>query len=65
MREVKRCPICKRNKNKAILEQSSQRVACGIAGCVFAEEITKSIEEKIRITIIKKEPKKIRIVKKQ
>ena len=39
MAEIKRCPICKRSKNKAIQEQSAQRVGCGVAGCVFAREI--------------------------
>lgn len=64
MSEIKRCPLCKRSKSKAIQEQTSQRVDCGIAGCVFAREIKKSIEEKTKITIIPKEPKKIRIIKK-
>jgi hypothetical protein len=64
MSEIKRCPICKRSKNKAIQEQATQRAGCGIAGCVFAHEITKAIEEKTKITVIKKEPKKIHIVKK-
>ena len=64
MSEIKRCPICKRSKNKAIQEQSSQRVPCGVAGCVFSREIAKAIEEKTKIKVIKKEPKKIRVVKK-
>ena len=64
MSEIKRCPICKRSKNKAIQEQSAQRVACGITGCAFAREIAKAIE-KPNLKIVKKEPKKIRVVKKQ
>jgi hypothetical protein len=64
MSEIKRCPICKRSKSKAIQEQSAQRAGCGIAGCVFSREITRAIEEKTKITVIKKEPKKIRIIKK-
>lgn len=64
MSEIKRCPICKRSKNKAIQEQAEQRVGCEVAGCVFAREIAKAIEEKTKIKVIKKEPKKIRVVKK-
>ena len=64
MSEIKRCPICKRNKNKAIQEQVSQRVGCGINGCVFAQEIQRSITEKTKITVIKKSKPTIRIVKK-
>jgi hypothetical protein len=64
MAEIKRCPICRRNKNKAIQEQSAQRVPCGVTGCVFAREIAKAIEEKTKIKVIKKEPKKIRVIKK-
>lgn len=64
MSEIKRCPICKRSKNKAIQEQTAQRIGCGITGCVFAREITKAIEEKTKIKVVKKEPKKIRIIKK-
>jgi hypothetical protein len=64
MSEIKRCPICKRSKNKAIQEQASQRVGCGVAGCVFAREIVKAIVEKPKIKVIPIEPKKIRVVKK-
>jgi hypothetical protein len=64
MNEIKRCPICKRSKSKAIQEQSALRAGCGIVGCVFSREITKAIEEKTKIKVIKKEPKKIHIVKK-
>lgn len=64
MSQIKRCPICKRSKNRAIQEQASQRTACGVVGCVFAREITKAIEEKNKIKVIKKEPKKIRVIKK-
>jgi hypothetical protein len=60
----KRCPICKRSKNKAIQEQSAQRAGCGIAGCVFVREITRAIEEKTKIAVIRKVSKKIHIVKK-
>ena len=64
MAEIKRCPICKRSKSKAIQEQSMQRVGCGVAGCVFAREITTAIEEKPKIVIVPKVTKKIRVVKK-
>jgi len=64
MSEIKRCPICKRNKTKAIQEQSTQRVGCGVPGCVFAREIAKAIEEKTKFKVIKKEPKIVRIVRK-
>lgn len=64
MSEIKRCPICKRSKSKAIQEQSALRVGCGISGCVFAREITKAIKEITKIKVVKKEPKKIRIIKK-
>lgn len=64
MSEIKRCPICKRSKTKAIQEQSELRVSCGITGCVFVREITKAIDEKNKIIVVKKEPKKIRIIKK-
>jgi len=64
MSEIKRCPICKRSKNKAIQEQSALRVGCGIAGCVFAREIKKAIEDKTKIKVVKNEPKKIRVIKK-
>ena len=64
MNEIKRCPICKRSKNKAMQEQVSLRVPCGVIGCVFAREIAKAIEEKTKIKVIKKEPKKIHVVKK-
>jgi len=65
MREIKRCPICKRSKNKAIQEQTTQRVGCGIAGCVFAREIATAIEEQTKIKVIKKEPEKFRVIKKE
>jgi hypothetical protein len=64
MSEIKRCPICKRSKNKAIQEQTSQRIGCGIIGCVFAQEIQRAIEEKTKITVIKKAKSIIRIIKK-
>jgi hypothetical protein len=65
MSEIKRCPICKRSKSKAIQEQTEKRTGCGIVGCVFAQEIENAIEEKGKIKIIKKQPKKIHIIKKQ
>jgi hypothetical protein len=64
MSEIKRCPICKRSKSKAIQEQSELSIGCGITGCVFAREITKAIDEKNKIKVVKKESKKIRIIKK-
>lgn len=64
MSEIKRCPVCKRSKNKAIQEQSELRVGCGIASCVFVREISKAIDEKNKIRVVKKQPKKIRIIKK-
>jgi hypothetical protein len=64
MNEIKRCPICKRSKNKAIQEQVSLRVGCGVVGCVFAQEIRKAIEEKTKITVVKKPKSIIRIVRK-
>lgn len=65
MSEIKRCTICKRNKNKAIQEQASQRVGCGVEGCVFAIEITKAIEEKSKIKVEKKEKPKIKVIPKE
>jgi len=64
MNEIKRCPICKRSKIKAIQEQSFQRVGCGASGCVFEREIKNAIEEKTRIKVVKNKPMKIRVVKK-
>lgn len=64
MSEIKRCSICKRNKNKAIKEQSELRIGCGVLGCVFNCEITRAIEEKSKIRVVKKEPIKIRVIKK-
>ncbi|MDR0602974.1 MAG: hypothetical protein LBG80_01555 [Bacteroidales bacterium] len=64
MAEIKRCPICKRNKNKAIQEQSSQRAGCGVRGCVFEQEIQRAITEKAKIRAIKKPKPTIRIIKK-
>jgi hypothetical protein len=64
MSEIKRCPLCKRSKNKAIQEQSSQRVGCEVSGCIFAREIARAIEEKTKITVIKKLKPIIRIIKK-
>jgi len=62
MSEIKRCPSCKRNKNKAISEQVSKGEPCDVprGNCVFAREIAKAIEEKTKIRIVKK----IRVVKK-
>lgn len=64
MREIKRCPICRRSKNKAIQEQTARREVCGVAGCVFEQEILNAIEKKPKFKVIKKEPKKFRIIKK-
>ena len=75
MSEIKRCPVCKRSKNKAITEQVSKGEPCGVScgSCSFEKEITKALEkpkfkiekkEKPAIKVIAKEKPKINIVKK-
>ena len=66
MSEIKKCPTCKRTKNKAISEQISERKRCGVprGSCFFEKEILKAIETKTKIKVIKKERKEIRVVKK-
>lgn len=64
MSEIKRCPICKRVKNQAILEQVTKKEHCGIAGCVFLNEIVDAIKKKIIPTIVKKPIKNISVIKK-
>ncbi|MDR0894529.1 MAG: hypothetical protein LBN06_04425 [Prevotellaceae bacterium] len=63
MSEMKRCPICKRSKTKAIQEQTTQRVACGVNGCVFSKEIVNAIESKTKIKVVKQNKPKIKIEK--
>jgi hypothetical protein len=64
MSEIKRCPICKRSKNKAIQEQTAQRVGCGMTNCAFKSEIQNAIVEKPKIKVVKKLQPFIRIVRK-
>ena len=65
MRNLNRCPFCKRSKSRAIREQVSKRLCCEIAGCPFIEEIGQAIEEKKKITVIKKTKPVINVEKKQ
>jgi len=65
MSEIKRCPICKRNKTRAVAEQSAQKEACGVNGCVFSKEIRDAIQSKKIPQIIKKQAKQIHIIKKE
>lgn len=62
--EIKRCPACKRSKNKAIQEQKIIGEPCGICGCVFKNEIEDALTKKIVINVVKKEKRKIEVVKK-
>jgi phosphatidylserine/phosphatidylglycerophosphate/cardiolipin synthase-like enzyme len=64
MAEIKRCPICKRSKTKAIQEQASQKAICEVRGCVFSKEIRDAIQAKKISQIIKKTPKPIHIIRK-
>jgi len=61
---IKRCPICKRNKERAIKEQVKNGEPCGVRGCVFKDEIKKALDKKRNIKIVKKPRKKIQIIKK-
>ena len=63
--EIKRCPACKRSKNKAIQEQRIIGEPCGISGCVFKNEIEEALMKKIVINVVKKEKVKIAVVKKE
>lgn len=54
MGEIKRCPLCKRSKAKAIQEQLSQFSNCGIEGCAFASEINQAINNNYNTMICKK-----------
>jgi hypothetical protein len=65
MTEIKRCPICKRSKNKAIREQTVQKQGCGVAGCVFVQEIARAIEEKAKIKVVKRNKPEIKAIKKE
>jgi hypothetical protein len=64
MTEIRRCPICKRSKTKAIQEQASQKAICGVQGCVFAREIQQAITAKSKIRVVKKTKQVIHVVKK-
>jgi len=61
---IKRCPQCKRSKNRAISEQASLRLPCDNLNCVFRDEIIKAIEHRSKIMIIKKELKVVKVEKK-
>jgi hypothetical protein len=65
MSEIKRCPICKRNKNQAIQEQSAKKEHCRVAGCVFSKQIIEAIQKKIIPAIVKKPTKNIVVIKKE
>ena len=62
--EIKRCPVCKRSKNKAMQEQRVIGEHCSISGCVFVDEIEDAITKKVIINIVKKEKNKIAMIKK-
>ena len=64
MSEIRRCPICKRVKNQAIQEQVLKKEHCGVAGCVFLNEIVDAIKKKIIPTIVKKTVMNISVIKK-
>ena len=61
---MKRCPHCKRSKNRAIQEQLSKREICESVECAFADEIKKAIEDANRIKVIKKTRPIINVEKK-
>jgi hypothetical protein len=63
MSTIKRCPFCKRNKAKALQEQVSKRTICDFVQCPFVDEIKKTIEEKRKMTIIKKPKPMINVEK--
>lgn len=64
MPEVKRCVLCKRPKQRAILEQVNHNQTCPDFNCPFINQILSKIQEASQIKIIKKDSPIIRIIKK-
>jgi len=62
---VRKCPICKRKKEKAIIEQVVLNTPCDMHECFFSKEIENALKKKNSIKIVKKKKSPIRIIKKE